>query len=220
MTEAFAMVKKSLLLVATPTSAFNRRMVRSASVSRASCSGRSSRSVGHVGASGAIGKLNCEDLKLAFTNGLETPRTAKNHSLTRGTYSIQNRDVHRRTGRRRRIMESSRLRRRPCRYATCVLLSSGSARRSAFQSIAFLKHCGIKASCLFASQDSPSPIAPTSGRLAQAELGHQVLCGPSADAELGGDHAGRDERPAHDIVHEGRQARGGTAMLERARQQA
>ena len=32
-------------------------------------------------------KLNCEDLKLAFTNGLETrihrPRTAKNHSLTR-----------------------------------------------------------------------------------------------------------------------------------------
>src|SRR5271165_6861636 len=56
------------------------------------------------------------------------------------------------------------------------------------------------------SQDSPSPIAPTSGRLAQAELG--------------GDHAGRDERPAHDIVHEGRQARGGTATLELTRQQA
>ncbi len=50
------------------------------------------------------------------------------------------------------------------------------------------------------SQDSPSPIAPTSGRLAQAELG--------------GDHVGRDGRPAHDIVHEGRQARGGTATLE------
>ena len=100
------MVKKSLLLVATPTSAFNRRMVRSASVSRASCSGRSSRSVVRVGgsAAGAICKLNCEDLKLAFTKGLETridrPRTAKNHSLTRGTYSIKKRDVHRRTGRR------------------------------------------------------------------------------------------------------------------------
>src|SRR5208283_167031 len=35
--------------------------------------------------------------------------------------------------------------------------------------------------------------------------------GASADAELGGDHAGRDERPAHDIGHEGPQARGGTA---------
>ncbi len=68
------------------------------------------------------------------------------------------------------------------------------------------------------SQDSPSPIAPTSGRLAQAELAHQVLCGASADVELGADHAGRDERPAHDIVHESRQARGGTATLELARQ--
>src|SRR5271166_2886301 len=108
MTEVFAMVKKSLLLVATPTSAFNRRMVRSASVSRASCSGRSSRSVvradGFAAGAIAIGKLNCGDLKSAFTNGLETridrPRTAKNHSLTHGTDSIQNRDVHRRTGRR------------------------------------------------------------------------------------------------------------------------
>src|SRR5271166_4881747 len=106
MAEAFAMLKKSLLLVATPTSAFNRSRVRSGSVSRASCSGRSSRSVVRVGvsAAGAIGKLNCEDLKSAFTNGLETridrPRTTKNHSLTHGTDSIQNRDVHRRTGRR------------------------------------------------------------------------------------------------------------------------
>src|SRR5271166_3615365 len=73
MAKAFAMVKKSLLLVATPTSAFNRSRVRSGSVSRASCSGRSSRIVVRVGASaaGAIGKLNCEDLKSAFTNGLE-----------------------------------------------------------------------------------------------------------------------------------------------------
>src|SRR5271166_2321045 len=99
MPEAFAMLKKSLLLVATPTSAFNRSRVRSASVSRASCSGRSSRGVARLGGSAAgaiaIAKLNCEDLKSAFTNGLETwidrPRTAKDHSLTRGTDSIQNR---------------------------------------------------------------------------------------------------------------------------------
>src|SRR5208337_2846947 len=162
MTEAFAMVKKSLLLVATPTSAFNRRRVRSASVSRASCSGRSSRSVVRAGGSAAgaiaIGKLNCEDLKLAFTNGLETPRTAKNHSLTRGTYSIQNRDVHRRSGRRWRITESSCLRRRQCRYATCVLLSSGSGRQSAFQTIAFLKHGGVKASRLYTFHANEFPL--------------------------------------------------------------
>src|SRR5208282_3157356 len=103
MAEPFAMLKKSLLLVPTPTSAFKRRRVRSASVSRASCSGRSSRGVVRIGVSAAgaiaIGKLNCEDLKSAFTNCLETridrPRTAKNHSLTRAKYSIQNRDVHR-----------------------------------------------------------------------------------------------------------------------------
>src|ERR1700756_4355905 len=116
-------------------------------------------------------------------------------------------------------MESSCLCRRR-RHETFALLSSGSAGRSAFQTIAFLKHCGAKAACLFTSQDSPSPVAPTSGRLAQAELGHQVLCGASADAELGGAHPGREEGPAHDIVHEGRQARGGTATLELARQQA
>ena len=69
------MLRKSLLLVATPTSAFSRRTFRSASVSRASCSGRSSRGVARGGSPAgamAIGKLNCEDLKSAFTNGLET----------------------------------------------------------------------------------------------------------------------------------------------------
>src|SRR5271165_4845072 len=91
-------------------------------------------------------------------------------------------------------------------------------RRKATHSIA-LEESGVDRRAL-GSQDPPSPIAPTSGRLAKTELGHQILCGPSADAELGGDHAGRDERPAHDIVHEGRQARGGTATLELARQQA
>ncbi len=69
------MLKKSLLLVATPTNAFNRRTVRSAPVSRASCSGRSSRGVARLGGSAAgaiaITKLNCEDLKSAFTSGLE-----------------------------------------------------------------------------------------------------------------------------------------------------
>ena len=51
----------------------------------------------------------------------------------------------------------------------------------------------------------PHAIASPSGRLAQPQLGDQVLGGAGRDPEFFGDHAGRDDRAGQHIVEQRRQ---------------
>src|ERR1700682_5234430 len=69
------------------------------------------------------------------------------------------------------------------------------------------------------SENPPRPISSPSGRLAQAELGHQVLGGARRDLQLLRDHAGRDERPGQHVVKQCRQPGGGAAADELAGEQ-
>ena len=70
-----------------------------------------------------------------------------------------------------------------------------------------------------ASDDSPRAVAPPPGRLAQAQVRHQILRGARGDLERVRDHPRRDDRPAHHIVDEVGQPGGGAAPGELARQQ-
>lgn len=54
-------------------------------------------------------------------------------------------------------------------------------------------------------EDAPRPVASPPGRLAQAELGDQVLGGTGSDPEFRRDHARRDDRPRQHVVEESRQ---------------
>src|SRR5450631_2851854 len=73
MPAAFRTDMKSLLLVAIPTSAFSRRMARSASDRCTNCLGWPADVAARFkGAAGAIDKLNCEDEKFVLTNDLKT----------------------------------------------------------------------------------------------------------------------------------------------------
>ena len=54
-------------------------------------------------------------------------------------------------------------------------------------------------------QDAPRPVASAPGRLAQAELGDQVLGSTGSDLEFRRDHARRDDRPRQHVVEESRQ---------------
>src|ERR1700682_3746130 len=69
------------------------------------------------------------------------------------------------------------------------------------------------------SENPPRPIASPSGRLAQAELGHQVLRGTRRDLQLLRDHAGGGNGPGQHVVEQRRQPGGGAAAVELAGEQ-